>query len=168
LRFQERNKHFCTHCVKRGHQIEKCWTLYPQLRPRQNREDVKVLIRRHVAVLTEADSLAEKFEREFLLMACLNSIVYEDIEVWFMDNGSSCHMTRMRSIFLTFSEIDIGYYVGSWTNTRQAVRGVGHVRFQLESGGFLGIEQMLYVLSPILGITKGIISRGPQVLEMEY
>jgi hypothetical protein len=78
-------------------------------------------------------------------MACLSSIVYEDIEVWFMDSGSSHHMTGMRSIFLTFSEIDIDCYVGSGTNTRHAVRGVGYVRFQLESGGFMGIEQMLFV-----------------------
>jgi len=36
-------------------------------------------------------------------------------------------------------------YVGYGTNTRHAVKGVGYVRFQIESGGFLGIEQMLFV-----------------------
>jgi hypothetical protein len=35
--------------------------------------------------------------------------------------------------------------VGSGTNTRQAIRGYGYVRFHLESGGFMGIEHMLYV-----------------------
>ena len=59
----------------------------------------------------------------------LNSVMYEDIEVWFMDSGSSGHMTWMRSIFLTFSEIETNFYVGSSTNTRKAVRGVGYVRF---------------------------------------
>jgi hypothetical protein len=78
-------------------------------------------------------------------MTCLSSIVYEDIEVWFVDNGSSHHMTRMRSVFLIFSEIDLDCYVGSGTNTRHAVKGVGYVRFQLESRGFLGIEHMLFV-----------------------
>jgi hypothetical protein len=78
-------------------------------------------------------------------MVGLNSVVYEDIEVWFMDSGSSHHMTGMRSIFLTFSEIDTDFYVGSGLTPDKQVRGVGYVRFQLESGGFLGIEHMLYV-----------------------
>jgi hypothetical protein len=50
----------------------------------------------------------------------------------------------MRSIFLTFSESDTDCYVGSGTNTRQAIRGYGYVRFHL-SGRILGIEHMLYV-----------------------
>jgi hypothetical protein len=71
-------------------------------------------------------------------MVGLNSVMYEDIEVWFMDSGSSRHMTRMRSVFLTFSKIDTDFYVGSGTNTRQAIRGFGYVRFQLESGRISG------------------------------
>jgi hypothetical protein len=79
-------------------------------------------------------------------MVGLNKVTYEDIEVWFMENGSSHHMTMMRSIFLNFSKIDSDLYVLSRTNTRQAIRGYGYVRFQLELGGILGIEHMLYVL----------------------
>jgi hypothetical protein len=75
----------------------------------------------------------------------INRVIYEDIEECFMDSGSSFHMTRMRSIFLNFSEIDTNFYVGYGTNTRQAIKGYGYVRFHLESGGFLGIEHMLYV-----------------------
>jgi hypothetical protein len=78
-------------------------------------------------------------------MASLNSVAYEDIEVWFVDNGLSHHMTKMRPIFLTFLEIDTNFYVGSGTNTKQTIRGFGYVRFHLESGGFMGIEHMLYV-----------------------
>jgi hypothetical protein len=78
-------------------------------------------------------------------MVGLNSVTYEDIEVWFMDSGSLHHLARMRSVFLTFSELDTDCYVGYGTNTKQTIRGYGYVRFQLELGGFLGIEQMLYV-----------------------
>jgi hypothetical protein len=78
-------------------------------------------------------------------MVGLGKVIYEDIEEWFVDSGSSRHMTGMRSVFLTFSEIDTDCYVGSGTNTRKAIRGYGYVRFQLRSGGFLGIENMLYV-----------------------
>jgi len=60
------------------------------------------------------------------------------------NSGWSRHMIGMRSIFLTFSKINTNCYVGYGTNTGQAIRGFGYVRFQLESGGFLGIEHMLY------------------------
>jgi hypothetical protein len=79
-------------------------------------------------------------------MVCLGKVIYEDIKEWFLDNGSYRHMTEMRSIFLTFSESDTDFYVGSRTNTRQAMRGYGYVRFHLESGGFMGIEHMLCFL----------------------
>jgi hypothetical protein len=49
-----------------------------------------------VAASAEIDNIAEKFEKELFLMDCLSNIVYEDIEVWFVGNGSSHHMTRMR------------------------------------------------------------------------
>jgi hypothetical protein len=38
-------------------------------------------------------------------------------------------MTGMRSVFLSFSEIDSDCYVGCGTSTRHAVKGVGCVRF---------------------------------------
>jgi hypothetical protein len=75
----------------------------------------------------------------------LGKVIYEDIEEWFMESGSSHHMTKMRSIFLTFSESDTDCFVGSGTNTRQAIRGYGYVRFQLKLRGFMGIKHMLYV-----------------------
>jgi hypothetical protein len=62
--------------------------------------------KRQVEKSVEVDDFTEKFEKEFSLMSCLASIVYEDIEAWFMDNGSSFHMTRMRSILFIFLEID--------------------------------------------------------------
>jgi hypothetical protein len=80
------------------------------------------------------------------LMDALNIVIYEDIEKWFMENGSSRHMTNMRSIFLTFSETNTYFYVGFGTNTRKEIRGYGYVRFHLESGGFMVIEHMLYFL----------------------
>jgi hypothetical protein len=143
--FQDGNKTLCSYCGKSGHQIEKCWTLYPHLCLKKNQKYVKALARRQATTPGEVNSLAERFEKEYFLMVGLNRVTYEDIEEWFMDSGSSHHMTGMRSIFLTFSEIDTDFYVGSGTNTRQAIKGYGYVRFQLESGGFMGIEHMLYV-----------------------
>jgi hypothetical protein len=138
-------KNYCTHCNMSGHQMEKCWKLHPQLHLKWFKEVVKAPTKRQVATSVEVDDFAEKFEKEFSLMACLGSIVYEDIEAWFVDSGSSRHMTGMRSVFFIFSEIDSDCYVGCGTNTRHAVKGVGCVRFQLESGGSLEMEEMLFV-----------------------
>jgi hypothetical protein len=65
--------------------------------------------------------------------------------VWFVDNGASRHMTGMRLVFLSLSETDSDYCVGVGTGLQLAVKGVGSVRFQLESGCFLKIVGVLYV-----------------------
>jgi hypothetical protein len=49
-----------------------------------------------------------------------------------VDSGSSRHMLEMRSVFLTFSEINTDCYVGFGTNTKKAIKGYRYVRFQLE------------------------------------
>ena len=63
----------------------------------------------------------------------IGKVIYEDIEECFMDSGSYFRMTGMRSIFLNFSGSDTDCYVGSGTNTKQAIKGYGYVRFHLES-----------------------------------
>jgi hypothetical protein len=145
LWFQYGNKINYSYCGKSGRQIENFWTLYPHLCLKHNQKDEKALARRQVVAPSEVNNLAERFEKEYFLMSGINSVTYEDIKVWFMDSGSSHHMIGMRSIFLPFSKIDIDCYVGSRTNTGQAIRGFGYVRFQLESGGFMGIKHILYV-----------------------
>jgi hypothetical protein len=72
-------------------------------------------------------------------------LVFEDIEVWFVDSGDSRHMTRMRLVFLSLSETDSDCCVGVGTDRQLAVKGVESVRFQLESRGFLEIVGVLYV-----------------------
>jgi hypothetical protein len=66
-------------------------------------------------------------------------LVFQYIEVWFMDSGYSWNMTRMRLVFLSLSETYSDCVVGSGPDSRLAVKGVGSVRFQLESVGFRGV-----------------------------
>jgi hypothetical protein len=49
--------------------------------------------------------------------------------VWFVDNGASQHMTGMRLVFLSLSEIDSDCCVGVGTDPQLVVKGVGSVRF---------------------------------------
>jgi hypothetical protein len=44
--FQDGNKTLCSDFGKSGHQIEKCWTLYPHLCLKQNQKYVRALARR--------------------------------------------------------------------------------------------------------------------------
>jgi hypothetical protein len=61
-----------------------------------------------------------------------------------VDNGSSHHMTRMRSMFLSVSEADSDCHVYCQIGTMHAVKGVGCVRFQLESRGSLEVAKVLF------------------------
>jgi hypothetical protein len=54
-------------------------------------------------------------------------------------------MTGMRSVFLSVSETGSDSHVGSGADTMHAVKGVGCVRFQLESGGSLEVVGVMYV-----------------------
>ena len=55
-------------------------------------------------------------------------------------------MTGMRSVFLSFSEIDSDYRVGCGTSTMHAMKGVGCVIFQLELREYLEVIKVLFVL----------------------
>jgi hypothetical protein len=74
----------------------------------------------------------EKFEEEFSLVVSLwsSSVAkLEDIGAWFVDNGSSRHMTGMRSVFCSVSAMGSDLHVSSGASTMHAVKGVGCVRF---------------------------------------
>jgi hypothetical protein len=64
---------------------------------------------------------------------------------WVVDNGSSRHMTGMRSTFLSVPEKDSECHANCGTSTMHAVKGVGCVRFQLESGVSLEVAGVMYV-----------------------
>jgi hypothetical protein len=62
-----------------------------------------------------------------------------------VDSDSSHHMTRMRSVLLSVSEMGSDLHVGSGVDNMHAAKGVGWVRFQLESGGALEVAGVIYV-----------------------
>jgi hypothetical protein len=95
------------------------------------------------------DVFGEKFEDEFSLVVTLSSssrlAEFEDSGAWFMDSGSSRHITGMRSVFLSVSKTGSDYHVKNGARTRHAVKKVGCVRFQLESRVSLEVDEVMYV-----------------------
>jgi hypothetical protein len=101
-----------------------------------------------VSASAKVVEFTEKFEKEFSLMTCPSSSgcpVFEDTKVWFVDSGAPQHMTGTRSVFLSLSKIDSECYVDSGAGSRLAMKGVGSVRFQLESGGFPKVADVLFI-----------------------
>lgn len=72
--------------------------------------------------------------------------MYEDFETPFVDSVSSHHVTGLRMVLLRFTKNESDSYVGSRTNTRNEVKGIVTIRFQLEEGGLMEIEHMLFVI----------------------
>jgi hypothetical protein len=54
-------------------------------------------------------------------------------------------MTGMRLVFLSVTETGSDCHVKSGSHTRHAVKGVGCVKFQLESGGSLEVDEVMFV-----------------------
>jgi hypothetical protein len=95
------------------------------------------------SVETQVKEFVERFEKDFLLVSCLSSAISNG--VWFVDNGASHHMTRAHELFTSWLEKDSYLHVELGTNAKCGVKGVGTGRFQLELGGYLEVEDVLYV-----------------------
>lgn len=59
---------------------------------------------------------------------------------------TSYHMMGMRLVFRSILETYLNFHVSCGASTTHVVNRVWCVRFQLESGGFLEVIGMLYVL----------------------
>jgi hypothetical protein len=123
-------------CHKTGHYASQC----------MNKKKKKLEL--EVSASTKVVEFAQRYVKEFSLMTgpmgngCLT---FEDIEPWFVHSGASRHMARLRSVFLNLIEIDSDCRVNCGASPQLAVKGVGRVRFQLESGGILEVGEVLYI-----------------------
>jgi hypothetical protein len=77
------------------------------------------------------DVVVDRLQREFLLVSALSREVF-GAGTWFVDSGATCHMTRARELFESFTEFDSYLYVELEMGTKHAVQGSGTMSFQME------------------------------------
>jgi hypothetical protein len=97
---------------------------------------------------TSMEDFASKYENEFFLVTLVSSVGnggFEGDIKWIVDNGASSHMTRIWRVFLDFIEIGPGRQVVNEGGMAKAVHGVENVGFQLEFGGLLELDGVLFV-----------------------
>ena len=73
--------------------------------------------------------------------------------IWYVDNGVSCHMTGQKRFFKDLQEGGIGIHVMLGDDAQYQAHGVGTVSFQSEYEKPLSFVDVLYVL----GLTKNLI-----------
>jgi hypothetical protein len=127
----------CFCCNKLGHLASQC----PERKKKESEEP-------ETAAIAAIEDFASKFDREFSLVTLVSSVGSRgfggDVR-WVVDSRASSHMTGIWRVFLDFTEIGPGRQVVNEGGMARAVRGVGNVRFQLEFGGLLEIDGVLFV-----------------------
>jgi hypothetical protein len=93
---------------------------------------------------TQLDDFATKFEKELSMFSYLSTIT-NSRSAWYLDYGASHHMTGTHEFFTSWLETDSDRHVELGTHAKCGVEGVGTFEFQLESGGFLKVADVLYV-----------------------
>ena len=115
--------------------MSKLWTLCRSVS--KQKKGKKKEAKAAIVASSKIEEYSKKFEEFSLALVLSNSRVDEcvDIDAWLVNSRTSHHMTRIRAMFQSISDIDAGMHVDSGVNTTHAMEGVGCVKFQLKSRG---------------------------------
>ena len=128
----------CFACQSYGHYAGQC----PNKKKNKKKEEPEKVSS------TEVGDFAKEFEKEFSLVSILSdSSVAESLDTgaWYMDSGAARHMTGIRAVFRELTDHDRVILTEDGYAGTHAVEGVGKVIFQLESGGYLEVGDVLFV-----------------------
>jgi hypothetical protein len=79
------------------------------------------------------------------LISALSESITSSTEIWLVDSGASRHMTGYRSALSNLKEKKFLVQVELGDDAIYEIQGVGSTSFQLNFGGLLHIEEILFV-----------------------
>jgi hypothetical protein len=89
---------------------------------------------------------------DFFYYSALTGTVEDDM--WLIDSGYSRHMTGDRRNFSSMKEKETPHKVELGDNKSYAVKRIGQVTIKMESGNYIHLSNVLYVL----GFKKNLVS----------
>ena len=105
-----------------------------------------------VAGSTAGEALASKFELDLSLIACMVSSALGSM--WYLDCGTSFHMTGDKEIFSDLEEKDLQMHIEMGDNGWYNAIKIGTITFQRDSGKPF---QLKYVMN-VIGLKKNLVS----------
>ena len=89
------------------------------------------------------EALASQFELEFSLITCMVSSMMGS--VWYLDSGTSFHMTGNKYLFSDLEEKDLQIHIEMGDDRKYNVSGLGTINFQREHGALITLNNVRYV-----------------------
>lgn len=115
------NRPVCSHCKKVGHEVSKCWKLYPHLNPHKKSKTA--------IIATQSDE-----DPTICLLSRKVKVGTSNSADWFIDSGCSNHMTYDKSIISSYSSGEYSPVELGNSKTAQ-VLGSGNVNLTLSVNG---------------------------------
>jgi hypothetical protein len=97
-------------------------------------------------------AIVSQFELDFALIACMASSASG--LVWYLDSGTSFHMTRDKESFIDLEEKDLKMHIEMGDDGRYIVNGIGTITFHRDSGKPFQLKNVMHVP----GLKKNLVS----------
>ena len=121
----------CSHCGKPGHNVNKCWKMYPHLNPHKKIE------RQETAFVADGDVSQDQ---TVVCLVAKHSQYAEQVKAspeinWIIDSGCSNHMTHDKSLFMSYTVVHKPQFVELGNGNKARIVGKGAVQVKIIVSG---------------------------------